>query len=69
MTNEQAKKILKAKLKCLYRETSGTNFNCNNSNCDLCYLCYEQGNFGEQIEALYIAYRALERQSGGFSSP
>lgn len=61
MTNKQASKILKAKLKCLYRETSGTNFDCNNSNCDLCSLCYEQGNFGEQIEALYMAIKALDK--------
>ena len=62
MTNEQAKKMLKAKLECLKRETSGTDFDCNNSNCDECSLCYEQGNMGEQKEALDMAIEALERQ-------
>ena len=60
MTNEQAKKMLKAKLECLKRETSGTDFDCNNSNCGECSLCYEQGNMGEQKEALDMAIKALE---------
>ena len=62
MTNEQAMHMLKAKLECLKRETSGTNFDCNNSNCDECPLCYEQGNMGEQKEALDMAIKALEQQ-------
>lgn len=62
MTNEQAKKMLKAKLECLKRETSGTDFDCNTSNCDECPLCYEQGNMGEQKEALDMAIKALEQQ-------
>ena len=62
MTNEQAKKMLKAKLECLKRETSGTDFDCNNSNCDDCPLCYEQGNMGEQKEALDMAIKALEQE-------
>lgn len=62
MTNEQAKKMLKAKLECLKRETSGTDFDCNNSNCDECSLCYEQGNMREQKEALDMAIEALEQQ-------
>ena len=62
MTNEQAKKMLKSKLECLKRETSGTDFDCNNSNCDECSLCYEQGNMGEQKEALDMAIKALEQQ-------
>lgn len=62
MTNEQAKKMLKAKLECLKRETSGTDFDCNNSNCDECSLCYEQGNMGEQKETLDMAIKALEQQ-------
>lgn len=61
MTSEQAKKMLKAKLECLKRETSGTDFDCNNSNCDECSLCYEQGNMGEQKEALEMAIKALEQ--------
>ena len=62
MTNEQAKKMLKAKLECLKRETSGTDFDCNNSNCDECSLSYEQGNMGEQKEALVVSIKALEQQ-------
>ena len=62
MTNEQAKKMLKAKLECSKRETSGTDFDCNNSNCDECPLCYEQGNMGEQQEALDMAIKALEQE-------
>ena len=62
MTNEQAKNMLKAKLECLKRETSGTDFDCNNSNCDECSLCYEQGNMGEQKEALDMAIKALEQE-------
>ena len=63
MTNEQAKKMLKAKLECLKRETSGTDFDCNNRNCDECSLCYEQGNMGEQKEALDMAIKALEQMN------
>ena len=62
MTNEQAKKMLKAKLECLKRDTSGTDFDCNNRNCDDCSLCYEQGNMGEQKEALDMAIKALEKE-------
>ena len=63
MTNEEAKKMLKAKLQCLKRETSGTDIDCNYRNCDECNLCYEQGNMGEQKEAFETAIKALEQQS------
>lgn len=63
MTREDAKKMLKAKLECLKRETSGTDIDCNCKNCDECNLCYEQGNMGEQKEALELAIKALEQQS------
>ena len=62
MTNEQAKNYLNAKLECLKLETSGTDF-CNHTNCDDCSLCYEQGNMGEQKEALDMAIKALEQTS------
>lgn len=62
MTNEVAEKMLEAKLKCLTRETSGTDINCNHRNCDECSLCYEQGNMGEQKEALNMAIKALKQQ-------
>lgn len=61
MTKEQAKKMFKAKLECLKRETSGTDLNCNCRNCDNCNLCYEQGNMREQKEALVMAIKALEK--------
>lgn len=61
MTIEEAKKMLKAKLECLKRETSGTDIDCNHRNCDECNLCYEQGNMGEQKEALDMAIKALKQ--------
>ena len=62
MTNEQAKKMLKAKLECLKNETSGINHDCNMRLCDGCSLNYEQGNMGEQKEALEMAIQALEQE-------
>ena len=62
MTNEEAREMLIAKLKCLRRETSGTDTECNNRNCVECPLNYEQGNMGEQKEALETAIKALEQQ-------
>jgi hypothetical protein len=59
MTNEEAKKMLKAKLECLKNETSGINYGCNMRLCEGCSLNYEQGNIGEQKEALELAIEAL----------
>ena len=61
MTNEQAVNMLNAKLECLNLETSGTDF-CNHTNCYDCSLSYEQGNIGEQKEALVMAIKALEKE-------
>lgn len=61
MTNEEAKKMLEAKLKCLIAETSGTNHDCNMRLCDGCALNYEQGNMGEQKQALDMAIKTLEQ--------
>ena len=63
MTNDEAKKMLKAKLECLKHETSGTDYACNQHLCEGCSLNYEQGNMGEQKEALDIAIKALEQQN------
>lgn len=63
MTREEAKKMLKAKLECLKHETSGMYSDCNRRNCDECSLNYEQGNMGEQKEALDMAIKALEQQT------
>lgn len=61
MTDEEAKKMLKAKLECLKNETSGINHDCNMRLCDGCSLNYEQGNMGEQKEALDKAIKTLEQ--------
>ena len=62
MTIDEAKKMLEAKLKCLIAETSGTNYDCNQHLCEGCSLNYEQGNMGEQKQALEMAIKALEQQ-------
>ena len=62
MTNEEAAKMLTAKVECMKREVSGTDFDCNFRNCYKCDLNYEQGTIGEQIEALRMAISALEKQ-------
>ena len=62
MTNEEAVKMLTARVECMERENSGTDHDCNERNCDECELCYTQGTMGEQREALYIAIEAMEKQ-------
>ena len=42
MSIEDCTKILIAKEKCMERETSGRDTDCNFHNCDECSLCYEQ---------------------------
>jgi len=59
MTNEEAQKMLIAKVECMKRETSGIDQDCNYRNCDECELCYAQGTIGDQIEALNMAVKAL----------
>ena len=59
MTNEEAANMLLAKAECMKREASGTDFDCNYRFCDSCELCYAQGNVGEQIEALMMAYNLI----------
>ena len=54
--------MLTAKVKCMQRETSGTDVDCNSRNCDDCELCYAQGTTGEQREALNMAISALQAQ-------
>lgn len=62
MDNQEAIKILEAKSKCMKREVSGTDFDCNFRNCYKCDLNYEQGTIGNQIEALSMAVSALQTQ-------
>jgi len=59
MTNEEAQKMLIAKIECMKRETSGIELDCIYRNCDECELCYAQGTTGDQIEALNMAVKAL----------
>jgi len=61
MTIEECTKMLTAKEKCLERETSGTDTDCNYHNCADCSLCYEQGTMGEQKEALKFAVDTMRK--------
>ena len=56
MTREEAKEMLIAKKKCIENETSA--YGCCHD-CYSCDLCYEQGNMGEQKEALQIAINSI----------
>ena len=62
MTLDEAKKMAEAKLKCMERDVSGTDDDCNNKRCYECPLNYEQGNMGEQKEWLRMSINALERE-------
>ena len=59
MNNEEAQKMLIAKIECMKREASGIELDCIYRNCDECSLCYAQGTTGDQIEALNMAVKAL----------
>lgn len=61
MTIDEAKKMIEAKLKCMERDVSGKDDDCNNHRCNECPLNYEQGNMGEQKEWLRMAINALEQ--------
>ena len=61
MTIDDCTKMLIAKEKCMSRETSGTDTDCNLHNCDECSLCYEQGTMGEQKEALKFAVDTMRK--------
>ena len=63
MTNEEAIRMLKAKLACLSMDTSDCYSECNEELCDECPLNYEQGNMGEQKEYIRMSIEALERKS------
>jgi hypothetical protein len=62
MTNEEAVKMLKAKLKCLIQDVSGVYDDCNRKLCNECCLNYEQGNMGQQAEYLRMSIEALEQE-------
>lgn len=61
MTIKDCTKMLIAKEKCMERDTSGTDTECNSFNCDNCSLCYEQGTMGEQKEALKFAVDTMRK--------
>ena len=61
MTIEDCTKMLIAKEKCMERETSGIDTECNLHNCDDSSLCYEQGTMGEQKEAIKFAVETLRK--------
>ena len=61
MSIDDCTKVLIAKEKCMERETSGTDTECNFHNCDECSLCYEQGTIGEQKEALKFAIDTMRK--------
>ena len=57
MKKEEAVKMMKARLKCLECDTNGTS-----ENCEECYLNYEQGMLGEQIEWMKVAIKTMEQE-------
>ena len=61
MNKEKVIKMAKSMLKCLENNASGLYENCDN-HCEECYLNYEQGTVGEQIEWLKVAIKAIEQQ-------
>lgn len=62
MTEIEAKKIIKGKLACMTKcGVFEREQHINSMNCDNCSYCYEQGNFGQQKEALQVAINALEK--------
>lgn len=61
MTNEEAIRMLKAKLECMIRDVSGSDDDCNRKLCGECPLNYEKGNMGEQKEYLRMSIEALEQ--------
>lgn len=62
MTESEAIEKLKAYIKCQKRSNKGIHEDCNSKKCDDCYLCYEQGNSGENIQSVEKAVQALEKQ-------
>ena len=61
MTKEESIAMLKAKRECIELDTNGNAELCDR-NCGNCKLNYEQGNMGEQKEALEMAIKALEQE-------
>ena len=65
MTEIEAKNIIEGKLACMTKcGVFERDQHINSMDCDNCSYCYEQGNFGQQKEALQVAINALEKQIG-----
>lgn len=62
MTKEEAIKKLQARHDCIEKWCRGIYDECNDSLCDECDLCYDQGTQGEQKEALQIAIASLKKE-------
>ena len=63
MTESEAKKYIEGKVSCMTKcGVFEREEHTNSMDCDVCSYCYEQGDFGQQKEALQIATKALEKQ-------
>ena len=63
MTEIEAKKIIEGKLACMTKcGVFERDQHINSMDCDNCSYCYEQGDFGQQKEALQVAIQALEKK-------
>lgn len=63
MTEIETKKIIEGKLACMTKcGVFEREKHINSMDCDECSYCYEQGNFGQQKEALQVAIQALEKK-------
>lgn len=63
MEIREAKKMLQARLECMKQEDlSAIGKGCDKK-CDECHLNYEQGNRGEQKEAISVGIATLEKQT------
>lgn len=63
MDTGKAKEMLQAKLKCMELEDLKAIEKGCDGKCEECHLNYEQGNRGEQKEAIGVAIAALELQT------
>ena len=60
MTEQEAKDVLEAYMKCEKRKNNLVYEEKCNNDCDNCELCYEKGTVGEHKEAVEMAIKALE---------
>ena len=60
MTEQEAKDVLEAYMKCEKRKNNLVYEEKCNNDCDNCELCYEKGTVGEHKEAVEMAIKAME---------